>query len=311
MRVLVTGVTGQVGGALSGLLAKYPSIQATARGDLDLARPDEIVAALDRLRPDLIINTAAYTAVDRAEDEKDLAYVVNAGAPGAMARWTADHGIPLIHFSTDYVFDGAGSRPWREDDCPHPLSIYGASKLAGEEAVRAANGPHLIIRIQWVYAARGKNFLRTIARLASERKELRVVDDQYGAPTSAHLIAEVVTTIVHPDSVPLAERFAAARGLIHVAASGVTTWHYFAIAIVEGLKCRGVPLVVESIVPIATSEYPTKAKRPANSLFDLNRLKEVFAMETPDWTELLGAELDLVAHELLDEASSAGASVTS
>jgi dTDP-4-dehydrorhamnose reductase len=311
MRVLVTGVTGQVGGAVSGRLAKYPSLQATARGDLDLARPDEIAAALDRLRPDLIINAAAYTAVDRAEDEKGLAYVVNAEAPGAMARWSAGHGIPLVHFSTDYVFDGAGGRPWREEHRPHPLSIYGASKLAGEEAVRAANGPHLIIRIQWIYAARGKNFLRTITRLASERKELRVVDDQYGVPTSARLIAEVVTTIVGSDSVPLAERFAAAGGLIHVAASGATTWHGFAVAIVEGLKTRGVPLAVESIVPIATSDYPTKAKRPANSLFDLTRLKEVFAIGTPDWTELLGAELDLVAYELLDEAVSAGASFTS
>ena len=203
MRVLVTGVTGQVGRALIGPLAKYASVQTTARGDLDLARPGEIASALDRIRPDLIVNAAAYTAVDRAEDEKDLAYVVNADAPGAVARWTAGQGIPLVHLSTDYVFDGTGGRPWREDDRPHPLSIYGASKLAGEEAIRAANGPHLIVRTEWVYAASGKNFLRTIARLASERKELRIVDDQYGAPTSARLIADIVAQLLRPGTTHL------------------------------------------------------------------------------------------------------------
>jgi dTDP-4-dehydrorhamnose reductase len=297
MRVLVTGVTGQVGGALGRLLARYMSVQASARSDLDLARPGEIASALDRIRPDLIVNTAAYTAVDRAEDEKDLAHVVNADAPGAIARWTAGHGIPLVHFSTDYVFDGTGSRPWREDDRPHPLSIYGASKLAGEEAIRAANGPHLIIRTEWVYAASGKNFLRTITRLASERKELRIVADQCGAPTSAGLIADVVAQLLRPGSRTLAERFATAGGLLNVAASGETTWHGFAVAIIEGLKARGVKFAVECIVPIATDDYPTKAKRPANSRLDLTRLRQVFGIEPPRWEEALALELDQVASE--------------
>jgi dTDP-4-dehydrorhamnose reductase len=307
MRILVTGVTGQVGGALNGSLARTDFVYAADRGEIDLSQPGEIAATLDRIRPDLLINAAAYTAVDRAEDEKELAYRVNAEAPGTMAKWATRDGIPFIHFSTDYVFDGTSSRPWREDDRPNPLSIYGASKLAGEEAIRAAGGPHLIIRTEWVYAASGKNFLRTIARLAAERKELRIVADQYGAPSSASLLADVVAAIVRPDSIPLAQRFAAAGGLINVAASGATTWHGFAVAIVEGLKNRGVSLAVESIVPIATSEYPTKAKRPANSRLDLARLKEVFAIETPDWVELSAAELDLVARGLLGSAKSVGA----
>src|SRR5262249_31091644 len=148
---------------------------ATDRMRLDLARPSEIASVLDQIEPELIVNAAAYTAVDRAEDERDLAFRINADAPGAMARWAASRGAPIIHFSTDYVFDGIGNRPWREDDSPEPLSVYGASKLAGEMAIRAAGAINLIIRTQWVYAAKGTNFLRTIARLASERKELRIV----------------------------------------------------------------------------------------------------------------------------------------
>lgn len=307
MRFLVTGVTGQVGNALKGTLAKAGSVYATDRSELDLSRPGDIAASLDRINPGLIVNAAAYTAVDRAEDEKELAYCVNAEAPGVMAHWAASRGIPLVHFSTDYVFDGAGNRPWREDDRPNPKSIYGASKLAGENAVRTARGAHLIVRTEWVYAATGKNFLRTIARLAAERKNLRVVDDQHGAPTSAQLIANVVAGIVCGDSAPVIERFYAARGLIHVAASGTTTWYDFAAAIVEGLKNRSLPLAVERVVPIATSEYPTKARRPANSRFDLTRLKKVFGIETPAWNESLAAELDVVAHEMLDQKRSVSA----
>ena len=159
----------------------------TDRRTLDLSQPRSIASVLDRLAPELIINTAAYTAVDQAEDEKELAEIVNAEAPGIMARWAAERRVPLIHFSTDYVFDGSGDRPWREEDQPRPLSAYGASKLAGEEAIRRAGGDSLIVRTSWVYAAKGKNFLRTIARLARERPELRVVDDQIGAPTSTAL----------------------------------------------------------------------------------------------------------------------------
>jgi dTDP-4-dehydrorhamnose reductase len=298
MRILVTGVTGQVGGALASRLAGTHAVVAANRGVLDLSMPAAIAGRLDELAPNLIINPAAYTAVDRAEDERELAFRINAEAPGAIARWAAARGVPLVHFSTDYVFDGSGERPWREDDRTGPLSAYGASKLAGEDAVRAAGGMHLIIRTSWVYAAKGANFLHTIVRLAAERKELRIVADQCGAPTSAEVIAEAVTGIVAAGGPPLAKRFAAAGGLVNVATSGVTSWHGFAVAIVDGLKVRGVPIAVGDIVPIRTEDYPTKAKRPANSRLDLSRLKRVFGIETPAWDAALTVELDRLGAEL-------------
>jgi dTDP-4-dehydrorhamnose reductase len=298
MRVLVTGVTGQLGSALVKILGRHDSIIAPRRDELDLAQPARIAAVLNCLAPDLIINPAAYTAVDRAEGEKELAFRVNAEAPLAIASWAAAHETPIIHFSTDYVFDGAGTRPWREDDPTKPLSVYGASKLAGEEAVRSAGGPHLIIRTSWIYAAHGTNFLRTIARLASERKELRIVADQYGAPTPARLIADTVAIIVQKSPGRLIDRFAAVDGLVNVAAAGETTWHGFTVAIVTGLKSRGCTLLVEDIRPIGTDQYPTKAKRPANSRFDLTRLREIFGVVTPDWFVGLDGELDELADEI-------------
>jgi dTDP-4-dehydrorhamnose reductase len=299
MRILLTGVTGQVGGALVEPLRSIGAVVVADRGALDLARPEHIRAALDRIAPDLIVNPAAYTAVDRAEDERELAFRINAEAPGAIAQWAAGRGVPLIHFSTDYVFDGSGTRPWREDDPTGPLSVYGASKLAGEHAVRAAGGPHLIVRTSWVYAARGTNFLRTIVRLARERTELRIVADQWGAPTSARLIADAVAGIVGGGG--LADRFAAAGGLVHLAAAGETSWHGFATAIVAGLRARGVTLAAARIAPIATADYPTKAKRPANSRLDLTRLDSAFGIRPARWDAALAAELDRVAGELTNE----------
>jgi len=287
MRVLVTGVTGQVGGAIIKVLPSHVSVVAADRQQLDLAQPDRIASVLDRIAPDLIISPAAYTAVDRAQDERDMAYRINAEAPGAIARWAASHQIPMIHFSTDYVFDGT--------DMPNPLSVYGASKLAGDDAVRSAGGPHLIIRTSWVYAAAGSNFFRTIARLARERKELRVVADQIGAPTSANLIADTIARIITKSSGNFRETFARAKGLVNVAASGETSWHGFAVAIISGLGERGVKIAAEKITPISTASYPTKAERPANSRLDLGRLKEVFGLETSDWRDALAIELDRLA----------------
>jgi dTDP-4-dehydrorhamnose reductase len=299
MRILVTGVTGQVGGALLKVLEPAAFIIAADHKELDLALPDLIAAALNRIRPDLIVNAAAYTAVDRAEDEKEIAFRINAEAPRVIAQWAADRGVPIVHFSTDYVFDGVGVTAWREDDPAKPLSIYGASKLAGDDAVRSAGGPHLIVRTSWVYAANGTNFLQTIVRLAKERKELRIVADQFGAPTSARLIADAVARIVGDNRSHLPECFVASKGLVNVVASGQTSWHGFAVAIVEGLRTRGVTFAIENIVPIATRDYPTKARRPANSRLDLTRLRQVFQIQPPRWDQALAVELDKLAVELV------------
>jgi dTDP-4-dehydrorhamnose reductase len=300
MRVLVTGVTGQVGGALLEALNGEANVVAAPRAVLDLAQAETIASALDRIAPDLIINPAAYTAVDRAEDERDLAYRINGQAPGRIASWAANRGVPLIHLSTDYVYDGSGERPWREDDATGPLSVYGASKLAGEDAIRAAKGPHLIIRTSWVYAAKGTNFLRTIARLAAERPELRIVSDQIGAPTSAQVIADSIARMIATPE--LVGRFGAANGLVHLATSGETSWHGFASAIVDGLKARGAPLKAQAIMPIRTEDYPTKAKRPGNSRLDLTRGQRVFGVTTLHWQQALAAELDVLARELAPQA---------
>ena len=213
---------------------------APQRAQFDLARPETLPGLLDDVKPDLILNPAAYTAVDRAEDESEIAFRINAEAPAAIARWAASRHVPLLHFSTDYVFDGAGDTPWREDSPTAPLSVYGASKLAGEQAVRDAGGAHLVVRTSWVYAATGANFLRTIVRLARERKELRIVADQIGAPTSGAAIAEGVVRIVQSTPPELASRSVRSGGVVHLACAGETSWHGFASAIAAGLKSRGV-----------------------------------------------------------------------
>lgn len=292
MRIVLTGVTGQVGRALVGPLGRLGDLIPADRSLLNLAEPGELSDALDRLTPDLIINPAAYTAVDRAEEERELAFAVNARAPGVIARWAARNRVPLLHFSTDYVFDGEGETPWREDSKPLPLSVYGASKLAGEEAIRSVGGPHLVVRTSWVYAAHGANFLRTIARLARERTELKVVADQVGAPTSSNVIARAIVRLLEADPNDLPRRFARADGILNIAASGEASWHDFATRIVDGMRARGQSLSVRSILPLRTEEYPTRARRPRNSRLDLRRLQEVFGISTPPWEEALETELD-------------------
>jgi len=298
MRILVTGVSGQVGGALVPRLRPIATVIAHDEFSIDFTRLDLIPTVLDRDAPDLIINPAAYTAVDKAEDEPELAMRINAEAPAVIARWAAERGVPLVHFSTDYVYDGHGDRPWREEDQARPLGVYGKTKLGGENAVRDAGGAFLIFRTCWVYAAQGKNFMRTIARLALERKELRVVGDQIGAPTSAALIADAVANIVAGGLDRLRERAALANGLVHICGAGETSWHGFTCAIVEGLKQRGLQLAVDSVVPIRTEEYPTRATRPLNSRLDLSRLRAVFGIAPPRWHEALMPELDLLAKDL-------------
>ena len=294
MRILLTGTSGQVGGALLPLLSISHTVLAPQRAEFDLSRPETVAEALDGLAPDLIVNPAAYTAVDKAEDESELALRVNAASPAAMAAWAANRGVPLIHFSTDYVFDGSGEKPWREEDKCAPLSSYGRSKWEGEQSVQASGAPHLIVRTSWVYAAQGTNFLRTMVRLARERDELRVVADQFGAPTAAASIAEATAGIIdrRRSTVDLARDFEGAKGLVHLANAGMTSWHGFATAIVEGLKARDQAVKARSVHAIATSDFPTRAVRPANSRLDTSRLLQVFGVSMPDWGEALEGELD-------------------
>ncbi|SFI08983.1 dTDP-4-dehydrorhamnose reductase [Bradyrhizobium sp. Gha] len=293
MRILLTGTRGQVGGALLPLLERKHTVIAPTRADLDLSKPDSIEAQLDEVRPDLVINPAAYTAVDRAEDEEALALLVNAKAPAAMARWAASNRVPIVHFSTDYVFAGGGNNAWREDDPTGPLSVYGRTKLAGEREVRNAGGSHLVIRTAWVYAAQGANFMRTMIRLAKERDTLRVVADQFGTPTSASTIATTLVQILEQQPAEdLPRHFARAGGLLHLTNSGSTSWHGFASEIINSLHARGVALKTAVVTPIATADYPTKATRPSNSRLDLTRLKDAYGIVPKPWEQALQSELD-------------------
>ena len=292
MRILLTGTSGQLGGALVPRLKPYGGVIESDIDSLDFAKPHLLADALDRIVPEVIVNPAAYTAVDQAEDDVATATAVNATAPGVMARWAAARDVPFIHFSTDYVFSGVGDRPWTEDDSPAPLSVYGSTKLAGDDAIRSAGGCHLILRTSWVYAARGKNFLRTIARLARERAELRIVDDQVGAPTPAPLIADAVASLVAEGIDRLRARSAEAKGLVNFTAGGETSWHGFASAIIAGLRARGMQLTVERVVPISTSEFPAKATRPHNSRLDLGRWRRIFGRPPADWEAALAPVLD-------------------
>lgn len=288
MKILLTGVTGQVGWELRRTLAPLGDVVAADRTLLDLTQPDAIRAAVRRVQPGLIVNPAAYTAVDQAETDAALAHAINATAPGILAEAAAAAGIPLVHFSTDYVFDGEKSAAYVETDAPNPQNVYGASKLAGEAAVQAAGCEHLILRTSWVYGLRGRNFLRTIARLARERSVLSVVADQYGAPTWSRLIAEATALVLARWLIDPAR--GAKSGVYHLSAAGRTSWHGFAAAILAHLAQRG--QTVARLEAIPTSAYPTAAKRPANSVLSNARLAATFGIALPDWQSALALCLD-------------------
>ncbi|WP_164118152.1 dTDP-4-dehydrorhamnose reductase [Stenotrophomonas maltophilia] len=287
MTVLVFGGNGQVGQQLLRALAPLGPVVATTRsGQLpdgsacevaDFAQPDSLPALLDRVQPSVVVNAAAYTAVDRAEQDVDAAFAANAQAPGVIARWCAAHGVPFVHYSTDYVFDGQGSAPYREDEPTAPLGVYGTSKRDGEDAVRAAGGRHLIFRTAWVYASHGANFLRTMLRVGAERDALRVVADQIGTPTPAALIADVTAqALQHPGAL---------SGTWHLTASGQTSWHGFAEAIFAEALATGVLARVPTVEAIPSSEYPTPAKRPAWSVLDNRKLQQDFGIVLPAWQD--------------------------
>jgi len=280
MRILITGGAGQLGWELRRTLAIFGEVVAPPRDILDIASADSIIAAVRGVRPGLIVNAAAYTAVDKAESEPGLAMKINGDAPRVLAEEAALRNAPLIHYSTDYVFDGSKAEPYREDDEAAPINVYGRTKLAGEQAVIAAKAAHLIFRTSWVYGSRGRNFLLTMLRLARERKELKVVDDQVGAPTSARLIAEATAVAIarsFAEGVLDPDRFQQMGGLYHLTAAGRTTWYGFAQAIL--LNKEG----VAKLSPIPTSGYPTPARRPQNSVLDNGKLEKQFGFRLPDW----------------------------
>lgn len=285
MKILLFGANGQVGWELQRSLAplgEVVALRSAGEGELagDFRDPEAVAATVERVAPALVVNAAAYTAVDKAESEPEAARTVNALAPEAIARAARRVGAPVVHYSTDYVFDGSGSRAWREDDPTGPLSVYGRTKLEGEQRLAAAQPAHLILRTSWVYAARGGNFAKTMLRLARDRDRLTVVDDQFGAPTGADLLADVTAHAVRA-----LLREPALAGTYHVAAAGETSWNGYARFVVGKAQQMGEDLrvVPDAVAPVPTSAFPTPARRPHNSRLDTGRFRTAFGLALPPW----------------------------
>ncbi|CAB1367878.1 dTDP-4-dehydrorhamnose reductase [Denitratisoma oestradiolicum] len=270
-KILLTGAQGQVGWELARTLASLGEIHAFGRGELDLTQPDSIRTAMARVQPDIVVNAAAYTAVDKAEAEPEAAFAVNATAPGILAEEVRRLGALLVHYSTDYVFDGSKAGAYTEDDPPCPINVYGRSKLAGEEAIRQRGCRHLIFRISWIYGLRGGNFLLTMLRLARERPELRVVMDQVGAPTWSRLVAEITALALAREQPP--------EGLYHLGSEDAVSWAGFAREI---FRLSGIPVLVRDI---PSSEYPLPARRPLNSRLCGRRLRDAIGLALPSWQQ--------------------------
>jgi dTDP-4-dehydrorhamnose reductase len=300
--ILLTGKNGQVGEELLRVLPRLAIVTALGRQELDLSRSEDIRQIIRDVRPNLIVNAAAYTAVDQAEEDESAARAINAHAPAVLAEEAKRIGATLVHYSTDYVFDGSKKSPYEENDATNPLNVYGRTKLEGEQAIRNAGVPHLIFRTSWVYATRGKNFLLTILRLATQREELRIVQDQTGAPTSGREIAAATTAIL---AQLLQENsgssFQGRTGTYHMTASGETTWYDFAGAVLKkssdtpqtsswfAVATNGRPLITRRVVPITTEEFPTPARRPLYSVLSNSLLAKTFGVALPNWREQMNA----------------------
>jgi dTDP-4-dehydrorhamnose reductase len=288
MKILLLGKNGQVGWELQRSLAPLAELIALDRHSTvhcgDLLRPEALAQTVRDVRPDVIVNAAAHTAVDKAESEPDVARTLNADAPAALARAAAEVGACLVHYSTDYVFNGQGDRAWSEGDATGPLSVYGQTKLEGEQAIAASGCQHLIFRTSWVYAARGGNFARTMLRLAQERERLTVIDDQHGAPTGADLIADVSA---HAIRLVLNTPDARLSGIYHLVASGETSWHGYASHVIAQARQLKPDLAwkVSEIAPVPTSVFPTPARRPLNSRLNTQRLQDRFGLVLPAWQQ--------------------------
>ena len=284
MNILLLGKNGQVGWELQRSLSVLGQVTALDFDSTDhcgdFANPAGVADTVRALRPDVIVNAAAHTAVDKAESEPALAHTLNATTPGVLAQEAARLGAWLVHYSTDYVFDGSGSRPWVEADTPAPLSVYGATKLAGEQAIQQSGCQHLILRTSWVYAARGGNFAKTMLRLAQERERLTVIDDQWGAPTGADLLADVTAhAIRHLQARP------GDGGLYHCAAGGETNWNLYAKYVLDQAEQAQAAINIKAteVAPVPTSAFPTPATRPHNSRLDTTRLQSTFGIVLPPW----------------------------
>jgi dTDP-4-dehydrorhamnose reductase len=288
-RILIVGNAGQLGRELESIFAGIGPIVAVDRESVDLADADQTRALVRRAAPNLILNAAAYTAVDRAESERDLAYAINEQAPRVLAQEALERSALLVHYSTDYVFDGSKPVPWIETDAPNPLNVYGASKLAGEQAIEKIGGKYLIFRTSWVYGPHGNNFLFTMLRLARERDRLSIVDDQVGAPTTSIALARATHAIV---TGILAGRFADWAGLYHMTCGGAVSWFGFAQAIFTRAAVLGVK--APALTPIATKDYPTPAARPRNSVLSNAKLRARFGVELPPWESALDETLEAV-----------------
>jgi len=298
MKILLLGPNGQVGWELQRALAPLGELTVLGRAGADglcgdLAQTEMLAESVRRLRPAVIVNAAAYTAVDRAEAEVEQAELINASAPAVLASVACELDAWLLHYSTDYVFDGSGARAWREDDDTGPLNTYGRTKLAGEEAIRAAGARHLILRTSWVYAARGGNFVRTMLRLAGERERLAVVDDQIGAPTGAELIADVSAHVLRA----AIERPQLA-GSYHLAAAGETSWCGYARHVIDFARRKGQALAAAEVAAIPTADFSTPARRPLNSRLDCRRLQHAFGLTLPPWAQGVERMLtEILAHQ--------------
>ncbi len=292
MRILLLGGSGQVGWELLRTLLPLGEIIAPDRKHLDLSDTRGLTRYLQNTPVDVIVNAAAYTAVDQAETDQAAADCINHHVPSILAEHARKNQALLIHYSTDYIFDGSKSGPYNEQDQPNPLGIYGRTKLAGETAVQQSGCDYLIFRTSWVFAARGRNFLRTIRRLIQEREQLEIVADQFGAPTWARLIAETTAHCLHrSDAARRQGRFVS--GLYHLSAAGATSWFGFALAVVNQLRLDGnIHIVLQHINPISTAEYPVPARRPANSRLDVTRLEKHFELVMPDWNHTLQLCMD-------------------
>ena len=275
--ICVLGSTGQVATALKE--TGRSGLTFLGRDQADFTKPDQVVACLEKLAPKFVVNAAAYTAVDLAEKERDLAFQVNAHSVGRIARYCAEHRVPLVHYSTDYVYDGTGTSPWKESDPIRPQNAYGESKAEGEKAVRESGAPHLILRTSWVYHSTGKNFVQTMLRLGAERETLSVVGDQVGSPTSARAIAEATLKLIDSGK--------SEWGTYNLAGSGFTSWHGFALKIFELAREMGFPLKVGEVKDIPSSAYPTPAKRPLNSRLNQEKLLSAFGVQLPPWERSL------------------------